>query len=187
LWHEAGTACWAPASYGGGDGGNRTRVRETRARTSTSLAGPSCVARGVAASRATPEPSRWEPKLPLRRSYRLGSAALRQLCACPCPAEGGQGDVTLTGQCCPFDLLGSQRSGGHCGHGDRYPSVVGTYRFSSVVNGAGDPRPAVRTQPSPSKPGIPIYSHYNTAFDVGQDVLCQDQCLLCRLFRCKRC
>jgi hypothetical protein len=59
----------------GGDGGNRTRVREIRPGTSTSLVGLCFLVRGVAADRATPGTSRWEPKLPLERSYRHRSAA----------------------------------------------------------------------------------------------------------------
>ena len=60
-----------------GDGGNRTRVREIRPRTSTSLVGFCFVVWGVAADRATPRPSRWEPKFPLEHSYRHQSAARR--------------------------------------------------------------------------------------------------------------
>jgi hypothetical protein len=77
ICNEAGTLFYASLVPCGGDGGNRTRVREIRTETSTSLAGPCSLARGVAADRATPGPSRWEPKLPLKRSYRHGSAARR--------------------------------------------------------------------------------------------------------------
>jgi len=72
--NEAGAvSCTSLAIYG--DGGNRTRVRETRSRISTSLVGHCIVVWGVAADRATPEPSRWEPKLPLRHLYRRQRAA----------------------------------------------------------------------------------------------------------------
>jgi len=71
----------------GGDGGNRTRVREIRPGTSTSVVGLFVsLVRGVTADRATPEPSRWEPKLPLERSYRRLSAA-RQHCYARPPAR----------------------------------------------------------------------------------------------------
>ena len=61
----------------GGDGGNRTRVRENRPRTSTSVVGNCFLVRGVAADRATPGTSRWEPRLPLEHSYRRRNAARR--------------------------------------------------------------------------------------------------------------
>jgi len=67
----------------GGDGGNRTRVRRTRSGTSTSVVGLLSLARGVTADRATPGPSRWEPKLPLEHSYRHRSAARQLLYARP--------------------------------------------------------------------------------------------------------
>ena len=57
---------------------------------------------GVAADRAAPRPSRWEPKLPLERPYRHRSAARRLFDARPPGHRRETGaDVTASGQFVP--------------------------------------------------------------------------------------
>ena len=114
----------------GGDGGNRTRVRGTRPGTSTSVVGLLSLARGVAADRATPGPSRWEPKLPLEHSYRRRSATRRLFDARP-PAHRREtgADVTVLRSVCPQAGLGYHWGGSQRGLWDGNPSVIGTLEF----------------------------------------------------------
>ena len=143
----------------GGDGGNRTRVREIRPRTSTSLVGRFRLVQAVAADRATSKTSRWEPKLPLEHSYRRRSAARRYFDARP-PVyrrETGADAIACAIGFVPRTGLGCQWRSRDRGLRDRDPSVLfGTLDLCSVVNGARAPRLAVHSQPSPSKPVIPV-------------------------------
>jgi len=141
----------------GGDGGNRTRVRRIRPGTSTSLVGLCSLVRGVAADRATPELSRWEPKLPLEYSYRRRSAARRLFYARPLARRREtRADVTV----CTVSLsLGRIRL--PLGQRQSRPAgrqvLLALWSVCSVVNGGRAPRLAIRDQPSPSKPVIPTF------------------------------
>jgi|GEM_PF-3958306 len=148
----------------GGDGGNRTRVRRIRPRTSTSLVGP-CQSPGSRCRPRCTRASRWEPKLPLGRSYRHLNAARRLYDALLQPV-GERSERTLPSAAviCPWTGLGCQRSSRERGLRDGNPGVPGTLESTLRFCGVRAPRLAVRDQPSPSKPVIPRHLYYSASW-----------------------